>query len=317
MNPKRIMFAFTGAAILAALIVTFGAHKSHAANIKYGTLVRLAAANVSASQNFSPINVCASCLTQPFGINESGLITGTYVDADGAPHGFLLRGGNYVNIDVPDSLFVEAAKSNDAGAIAGDYVAQDGIDRPFVRDRFGNLIFKSGFPGAAVTYGVKVNNQGSLLGGYTLDPSGATGFHGYILTGIDFATFDYPGANVTSTFPLDMNEVGTIVGSYKTTTEGEEHGFMRSAQGVFTQIDFPGSVQSEAFGINAAGDIVGRYLGTDGHHHGFLLRNGNFTSIDYLSPNTYAWGINSRGTIVGYSFADSPSGPINGFKLGS
>src|SRR5436853_6690775 len=46
MNPKRTLFAFTGAAILAALIITFGAHKSHAANIKSGTLLRLAAANV-------------------------------------------------------------------------------------------------------------------------------------------------------------------------------------------------------------------------------------------------------------------------------
>ncbi|HEY9230493.1 MAG TPA: hypothetical protein VIS78_00035, partial [Blastocatellia bacterium] len=232
----------------------------------------------------------------------------------GTSHGFLLRNGIFTTIDIPGALFLEAGRSNAPGQIAGDYVAADGIDRPFVRNPDGSLSLRSGMPGASVTYAIEINNGGDLLGSFTLDPTAENGFTGYVMRGKNFILiFSYPGANVTNTFALGWNEAGTIVGSYKTTTDGEEHGFSRSAQGKFKQIDFPGSVQSEAFGINAAGDIVGRYEDAQGTQHGFLLRNGVFTTIDALpGQNTYAWGINSRGEIVGWTFP-SFAGPFNGF----
>jgi probable HAF family extracellular repeat protein len=263
---------------------------------------------------FTPISVCPSCSTQAVGINEKGNVTGGYLDAGGTSHGFVLRNGIFATIDIPGALFVEAGRSNAAGQIAGDYVAEDGIDRPFVRNTDGSLSLRSGLPGASVTYAIEINNGGDLLGSFTLDPSGASGFTGYVMRGKNFILiFTYPGANVTSTYALGWNEAGTIVGSYKTTTDGEEHGFSRSAQGKFKQLDFPGSAQSEAFGINAAGDIVGRYADAQGTQHGFLLRNGVFTTIDALpGQNTYAWGINARGEIVGWTFP-SFAGPFNGF----
>ena len=41
------------------------------------------------------------------------------------------------------------------------------------------------------------------------------------------------------------------------------------AQGTYTQIDYPGSSQTQSFGINAAGDSTGFYF-DGGHLHGFL-----------------------------------------------
>jgi probable HAF family extracellular repeat protein len=268
----------------------------------------------AAAYLFTPISVCPSCSTQPIGISEKGIITGGYVDAGGNGHNFLLKNGNFTAFDVPGALFSEVGRSNALGQTAGDYVATDGIDRPFVRNADGSLSLRNGMPGASVTYAIEINNGGDLLGSFTLDPNGASGFIGYVMRGKNFILiFTYPGANVTSTYALGWNEAGTIVGSYKTTTDGEEHGFSRSAQGKFKQLDFPGSVQTEAFGINAAGDIVGRYGDAHGTQHGFLLRNGSFTSIDALpGQNTYAWGINARGEIVGWTFP-SFAGPFNGF----
>jgi hypothetical protein len=38
----------------------------------------------------------------------------------------------------------------------------------------------------------------------------------------------------------------------------------------FSSFDFPGSMGTGAFGINSAGDIVGKYFAADGSTHGFL-----------------------------------------------
>ncbi len=266
------------------------------------------------SLDFAPID--AAVATWPVGINDSDVITGQYVDPNGNGHGFLLKDGKYTLVDVPNAQFTEVAQINNAGVSTGDYVAADGVDRPFVRQADGTLALKPGFAGASVTFGFGINSRGDIDGSYTLDPMGATGFKGFVMRGNDFIqTFSYPGMNVTNTLAFGMNEGGAIVGSFGTTTMDEEHGFLRSADGRFSQIDFPGSRQSEAFGINAAGDIVGRYLDANGKNHGYLLRAGKFTSIDYAGPQTCAWGINSKGTIVGISLADLSTGPIIGFKL--
>ena len=65
----------------------------------------------------------------------------------------------------------------------------------------------------------------------------------------------------------------------------------------------PGQVaaQTGARGINARADIVGFYV-AGGKQHGFLLRNGHYSSLDFPISGvraTIANGINARGEIVG------------------
>jgi probable HAF family extracellular repeat protein len=80
---------------------------------------------------------------------------------------------------------------------------------------------------------------------------------------------------------------------------------------VFSTVDYPGAVSTNAQGINPGGDIVGFYKDTLGKQHGFLLRGGNFTSIDYPGAiATDARGISPPGDIVG-SFTNAPGGPAN------
>jgi probable HAF family extracellular repeat protein len=69
---------------------------------------------------------------------------------------------------------------------------------------------------------------------------------------------------------------------------------------VFSTIDFPGAVSTNAQGINAQGKIVGGYTDTVGRAHGFLLSGGQFQSIDFPdSRATLARGIGPGGDIVG------------------
>ena len=88
-----------------------------------------------------------------------------------------------------------------------------------------------------------------------------------------------------------------------------------AAQYRFVTIDFPGSVFTQARGINALGDIVGSYTDTSDVAHAFLLRKGVYTNIDV--PNAAvtlgARAINAQGDIVG-SFLDASSSP-HGYLL--
>ena len=54
------------------------------------------------------------------------------------------------------------------------------------------------------------------------------------------------------------------------TAGGTTHGYLLDKEGSFTTIDVPGASSTVPLGINARGDIVGRYS-AGGITHGFLL----------------------------------------------
>ncbi len=89
---------------------------------------------------------------------------------------------------------------------------------------------------------------------------------------------------------------------------------------VYTSIDFPGAVLTNAQGINAGGEIVGSYndAGTPSRTHGYLLSGGQFRSIDFPGARaTNARGIGPAGDIVGTYQTQTESGgvPAHGFLL--
>ena len=91
--------------------------------------------------------------------------------------------------------------------------------------------------------------------------------HGFlrVLDG-NITAFDAPpGGQITgSTWipdgpPPSINPVGAIAGIYAD-SGGVEHGFVRTPDGTFTTIDFPGADYTEALAINRAGVIVGDFV---------------------------------------------------------
>jgi uncharacterized membrane protein len=88
----------------------------------------------------------------------------------------------------------------------------------------------------------------------------------------------------------------------------------------FTTIDDRnGANGSFADGINARGQIAGSYADANFTFHGFLLRDGQYTTLDDPNAGTFsfqgtsAYGINASGSIVG-SYTD-PSYLTHGFLL--
>ena len=76
----------------------------------------------------------------------------------------------------------------------------------------------------------------------------------------------------------------------------------------------PGQIaaQTIANGINSEGDIVGAFTDAVGLQHGFLLREGRFTTIDF--PGAVPWRITRHGDIYGclhdFDFMNSMFGAV-------
>jgi uncharacterized membrane protein len=114
-----------------------------------------------------------------------------------------------------------------------------------------------------------------------------------------FTSIDYPGAELTHVYGI--NNTGVMVGAYR--LPGDTNHAMMIKKGKFIPLA-PTTILatnwSQAFKINNCGDIVGWVSGDDGFFHGFLLRRGVLTLLDFPGASeTRASGINDSGTISG------------------
>ena len=184
----------------------------------------------------------------------------------GTIHGFVRDPrGAIITFEVPFSRLHDVADINDRGQIVGYYDNPDGTPgHGFLRDAGGRFT-NIAFPGASVTNVHGINNRGQVVGAYL--EGGVT-----------------------------PNPDGTV-------PRGKVHGYLWSA-GRFTSFDVPGSIWTQPFGINDRGQISGGYYDVTGIQHGFVLRNGKYTTItaprpiDDFAKGNIAWGINDRGEIV-------------------
>jgi hypothetical protein len=224
-----------------------------------------------------------------YGINDSGVITGTYVNASGLPYGFTYSNGKFATTD-----FAGTRGINSKGAYDGVYWGVDGVAQAYLA-----------VPQAFKLTGVKIpkSQQGALAGvnkaqvgvGTYVDSTGKK--HGLMATLSTVKNIDDPKG--VSTVCLAINSTNVIVGDYYDTS-GNPHGFEYNA-GVFTDIPGPsGALSSDATGINDAGEISGDfYSGSDGLHHGFLLKSGIYTQLDVPGAvETFGAGINASGLMT-------------------
>ena len=146
-------------------------------------------------------------------------------------------------------------------------------------------------PGAdGGAFGFGINNAGQVVG-TSLDANfNGTGF---VYSAGNFTFLAVPGAAGGSDANA-INNNGDIVGDYND-ADGFAHGFLRQG-GVFSTLN------SEPYGLNDGGMVVGSLFGGTGHSAGYVLFNGVSTPIVVPGAlDTYAFGINNRGDVVGAS----------------
>lgn len=150
-------------------------------------------------------------------------------------------------------------------------------------------------PGAGNTYLNGVNDAGHMVG--TVNYGSSDSFGLLLQPDLSYVTFDVPGAGAT-TWALDINNAGDIVGSFS--ANGRQSGFLRTANGDYVRIDYPGASSTEARGINDRGDVIGVFRLPGASDRGFFRdATGALTPFDVPGGTSSAWGINDDGVIVG------------------
>jgi hypothetical protein len=259
------------------------------------------------AQNIIVFEVPAAASTSPNGMLPTGEVIGNWTEStDDGPvnHGFIREtNGAFTTFDVPGSTSTAVSSFNAGGTISGNYRDAHGVFHGYVRSRAGAFTTFD-VPGAGPhagqgTFGENVNDSGTVAG-YYVDKDGTA--HGYIGTPGSFTTFDAPGAISTYTASVDaLNPSGDVVGGFP---DGGfvNHGFVRTAAGVLSQIDgSPTAASTYITGISPGGLITGIYFDQMWVAHG-LLRNrlGQITTVDYPGASgTLPLNVSASGRITG------------------
>jgi hypothetical protein len=214
--------------------------------------------------------------TVVLGINDSGVVVGTYFTTLGGNHGFMYDGTTFTTIDVsfPTTFGSIATGINNAGAVTGQYFDGTGTHGYVYQ---GGVFTTVDDPlGAGQTFPYAIGNDGTVAG-YYQDSSGT---HGFTDVGGAFTTIDNPAADASGTQVFGVNAAGNVSGYYGDGTGN--HGFITDG-GAFIPLDDPdantlfgGGIYGPgtlAFGNNDAGQVTGSYL-ADGDYHGFLATPG-------------------------------------------
>jgi hypothetical protein len=204
------------------------------------------------------------------GIDNSGAVTGFYFDSNNKHHGYVRSAAGKITafeVSGAGPKGTAPAGINSTGTIAGIWIDKKKVIHGFIRTSSG-AITSFDVPSAKDTYGGVINTAGAIAGWY-LDS--ATGLQdGFVRsTGGSFSTFSAPDAGPLGTVVLAINNSGVVTGPY-TDSVGVEHSYVRAANGTITEFDPTGSTQTEAWGINAPGDVVGYWTDANTVVHGFL-----------------------------------------------
>jgi hypothetical protein len=249
------------------------------------------------------------------GINDTGLIVGTYTDSSFNQTAFTLSGASYSTVTVSGAASSVASGVNNSGQISGYFTDGSGNVHGYVQT--GGTTAAYDVPttpptSAAVgaTYGSGINGAGTTVG-YYLDNS--SNYHGFVNSGATISGVDVTGVPGTpsGTQALGINGAGTIVGTYYNGTVNQ--GFI-DVGGTFTPVAVPGATSTTVSSIDSVGDIAGSYTDGGGISHGFVDVDGTFYTVD--DPNgSQSWilGFNNLGTVVGY-YLDAATGNPVGFS---
>lgn len=237
---------------------------------------------------------------QGFAINKNGVVAGMSQSADARFTAVLWSDGKIASLGyLPGGRFSYAHGINDAGDVVGfgTTSAAGFTNRAF--------IWKSGKMTDLPTLGGRqsvaqaINNR-SVVVGYAEDATGLS--RPAMWTGGKAeALSELPG------IAYAINDAGQIVGQCKgleaKRPEGYEAVLWRG--GAMVRLGTLGGANSQALGINEAGEIVGAAESADGKTHAFLWREGRMIDLNALAPAESncvlekAHDINNRGQIAG------------------
>jgi probable HAF family extracellular repeat protein len=244
-------------------------------------------------------------VTSARAINAYGVVVGT-ASAGGTDIGHAVRWQSGVARDLGTlgtGLFSEARGVNSSGTVVGttytDWGSLLGIHAFRYTDAAG---MQDLTPNADTGHAEGINDAGQI--------TGWRNGRAFRLTGSTFTDLGVPDGFAQS-FGFAINASGQVAG-YVVNGFGNAERIFRYRDGVMTILGGIGEF-NRAYGINAAGDVVGEGLPASGFKQGFVYTDANgMRGLNQLIDPTSGWfilgasGINDSGQIVGW--ASGPSG---------
>jgi hypothetical protein len=184
--------------------------------------------------------VAGTAYTHVWGINEAGVIVGSYA-APSVSHGFVLRNGKFTSFDVPDSTFTAGFAVNTEGDVTGHYgTPPSGKMRGYLLRNGVFTTFSAGDWGLpnTMTCGFGINAEQSMVGHF----ADGTGQHGFLLAGsvLGPPAFLLLAPSANRLFPPPSSGVSSVQ-MYRSRLRGGETQ-RRRLQNATPKIDlFPGS----------------------------------------------------------------------------
>jgi probable HAF family extracellular repeat protein len=153
---------------------------------------------------YTAIQYPGAWLTVAYGINDNGVIVGSYQVSEYSEqqHGFLYSNGVYTSVDYPGAASTNLTGINNAGEMVGAFCTAG------CRASHGFLVNGSNYeridyPGAQGTAVYGINNNGVLVGGYSNEI-------GFIYENGNFESVDYRSSPDTAFWGI--NDRGEFVG---------------------------------------------------------------------------------------------------------
>ena len=283
----------------------------------------------ASAQNFVSFDYPEAVSTSANGINDDGAVVGVYVDKNGKQHGFLLSGGQFTTVDYPGALSTTPYGISNTGDIVGYHVDTTGLPGGGYRGFLsrGGTFSDVNHPGHMNTMPIRITDEGVVVGCYHDTDTMGT-MHGFA-----FKNGTFNPLSMEASMNNAVSPDGTLIaGRYFDMMTGVSHSYLASND-VVAPFDFPFSVASSAWDMNANREVVGVYTDAAKKGHGFLLRlddsvmtfginpqiglsgSFSFATIDYPgATTTSAVGINRAGDVVG-SYVDI-AGKTHAFFLG-
>ncbi|MGH6889330.1 MAG: hypothetical protein ACREHF_09060 [Rhizomicrobium sp.] len=260
-----------------------------------------------------------SMLTTIFDINDHGVATGSWYEANGIEHGYFgpPNGSNYQEFDDQTDPGTEPRGIDNGGDIVGFDNSQSGSNEsyiPFERTADGTItnVTKAGAPLNSLAQGI--NRKGVFAGSYVNTNLQFVGYLGR--SGKYTGAIKLKGLKTAGIAGRGIDGAGDIVGWYYD-TGGVQHGFYLPHGGSPQTVDYgeKKAVSTVLEGLNDEGVATGQYTDTLGNIHGFTydVSTKTFHGIRVPGAATFVqpWGINDKGWIalgsdVGY-FVYCPS----------
>ncbi|WP_306395196.1 HAF repeat-containing protein [Telluria beijingensis] len=240
------------------------------------------------------------------GINNAGVVIGSYQVAPNVNRAFLNRGKGLVDLGALKGVSSSAAGINDRGEVVGNWTTADGRLRGFIYS-CGKARDIGTIPGKVTSY-TDINDAGYITAsgrnpndnetrGYLRAPNGSFTHLGAIA---------WDGSGPATTIPAALNNRNQVTG-ISGRFNAPEPGFRAFgwSKGVIRDLGDLGSTPNAGNAINDRGQIAGQanIFISPRDHVAFLYSHGRMINIDPRPASEYrysgGYGINNRGHIVG------------------